>query len=811
MIRYGLYTVISVLLMTSLSAQKAFLEGQVSCDGENSIATIVINGGEQTIYSDEEGRYKVDNLNVGKIEVTIFSFGYNSYADSIFLNPGKNALSVDLLPRSEELDEMVVNGEEQNGFSITRLRSIEGTSVYAGKKNEVIELSEVSGNTSNNNSREIFAKIPGLNIWESDDAGIQLGIGARGLSPKRTESFNVRQNGYDISADALGYPESYYTPAADALESIQIVRGAASLQYGSQFGGLLNFVMKKPSEEKLHFTTKNTYGAYNQFTSYNSVSGSVNRFSYFAYFQYKRGDGWRPNSHYDQTMGFANLNYHFSENMKISLDYTSMQYYAQQPGGLTDNMFEQDPTQSIRERNWFKVNWNLLALRWQWDITPSLSWSARAFGLKAGRQALGYLGRIDRVDPMQERNLISGDFTNSGVETRVLKRYKLGSNKSGAFLIGGRYYMGLTNNKQGYASDGSDPDFRFINQNEQPLLSDFDFPSQNLALFSENVFFLSDKWTVVPGARFEFIDTKSEGSYLYEVRHPLTNEVLVSDVLNDDNSRTRSFFLMGLGTHYKLLEDQLEIYANFSQNYRAINFSDIRINNPNFRVDPDIQDEDGFNTDIGVRGSFKKLLTYDVSLFLLKYNNRIGEIIQQDTTKWTVYRYRTNISDARNYGVEAFVELDWLQLNAKENRDASLKTFVNFSLIDARYINSSNTAVLNNKVEMVAPLTLRAGLNYSFKDFQVAFQVSYVEEHYTDATNAESTTDAIYGVIPAYFVADISTSYKIKDWVSVSGGVNNLTNSSYFTRRAVGYPGPGIIPAMPISGYVSLRFDLKYR
>lgn len=809
MIYRQLHIILLSFLTFTIQAQNASLNGSVSCENDKeSLVTIVLNDGEQTVYSDQNGYYEVDGLSVGKIKITFFCQGYNSFTDSLFINPGVNLFSIDLQPRSEELEMMVVEDKNGSQFSISRLRAIEGTEVYAGKKNEVIQLSKVQGNTANNNSREIFAKVPGLNIWESDDAGIQLGIGARGLSPKRTESFNVRQNGYDISADALGYPESYYTPAGDALEAIQIVRGAASLQYGSQFGGLLNFIMKKPSKEKVHFTTKNTYGAYQQLTSYNSLSGTVGRFSYFSYYQYKQGYGWRPNSNYKQHQGFANVNYMITEKMKISLDYTTMSYNAQQPGGLTDAMFNSDPSQSIRDRNWFKVDWNLLALRWQWDINPSSSWSARAFALKAGRQALGYLGRIDRVDPMKERDLIRGDFSNQGMETRFLKRYELGNKSAGAFLIGGRYYSGETQNKQGLANDGQGPDFNFLNEQETPLFSDFSFPSQNVALFTENVFFINDAWTVIPGARWEYINTQSEGDYLYQVKHPLTNEVLVSDILSDKNRSERSFFLMGLGTNYKIKGDSMELYANFSQNYRAINFNDIRINNPNFRVDPNIQDESGFNVDLGWRGQWSNILTYDVSIFLLKYNDRIGEVIQQDTTNWTVYRYRTNISDARNYGVEAFVEWDWLQL-FKPNSKSALKTFLNFSYIDARYINSENTAVSGRRVEMVAPLTLRTGISFEKDKFRAAYQLSYVAEHFSDATNALSTTDAIYGVIPSYLVMDVSFRYQIQKWVGLSGGVNNLTNTSYYTRRAVGYPGPGIIPAMPISGYVSLQFDLR--
>ena len=115
-------------------------------------------------------------------------------------------------------------------MGLTKLRAVEGMAIYEGKKSEVVQLDAITANVATNNARQVFARVAGLNIWESDGAGLQLGIGGRGLSPNRTSNFNTRQNGYDMSADALGYPESYYTPPTEALSRIEVVRGAASLQ-----------------------------------------------------------------------------------------------------------------------------------------------------------------------------------------------------------------------------------------------------------------------------------------------------------------------------------------------------------------------------------------------------------------------------------------------------------------------------------------------------------------------------------------------------------------------------------------------------
>ena len=133
---------------------------------------------------------------------------------------------------------------EEEDFNIRKLRAIEGIMITQGKKTEAIKLEKLDANKATNQSRQIYAKIPGLNIWESDGAGIQIGLGGRGLNPSRNSNFNTRQNGYDISADALGYPESYYSPPSEAIDEIHMIRGAASLQFGPQFGGLINFKLK---------------------------------------------------------------------------------------------------------------------------------------------------------------------------------------------------------------------------------------------------------------------------------------------------------------------------------------------------------------------------------------------------------------------------------------------------------------------------------------------------------------------------------------------------------------------------------------
>ena len=66
------------------------------------------------------------------------------------------------------------------------LPEIVGVNINAGKKNSLIVVDNVNGNIVTNTMRQVVAKIPGIQIWESDGSGIQIGIAARGLSPNRS-------------------------------------------------------------------------------------------------------------------------------------------------------------------------------------------------------------------------------------------------------------------------------------------------------------------------------------------------------------------------------------------------------------------------------------------------------------------------------------------------------------------------------------------------------------------------------------------------------------------------------------------------
>ena len=790
--------------LPAVSQRITTLNGVVVSQNNQAVDEVVIYVKNSTTFviTDEQGKF---TLQLPASDYTLSLQSLNIIPVEIPIKlVNDTTIQLKVVLKLNSIEEVVIQANE-DPFGIRKLRPTEGGGLYEGKKTEVIDVEKLIGNKASNNARQAFSKIPSLNIWESDNAGLQLDIGGRGLSPKRTSNFNTRQNGYDISADALGYPESYYTPPLQAVQQIEVVRGAGALQYGSQFGGLVNFKMRKGSTKKrFNFETENTYGANNFFNTFNSFHGQVKKLNYYSYVQYKRGDGWRVNSNFEQVGAFVGLEYAFSNRLKIGFEYTNMHYLSQQAGGLTDAAFKIDPKSSNRERNWFRVNWNLAALQLEYQISENAKLYSRTFGLLANRTSLGVQETPDVDDPLSNRDLIDGSFKNIGNETRFVYQYEGIKGLQNTLLVGTRLYRGLTNFSQGFGTTGSVADFTAVDTSFlDRRRSDFEFPNLNAAVFIEKIVKLNSTLSLIPGIRYEHIETQSQGYFTSSVRINSFGDFI--EERNTDSAKTnRNILLYGLGIS-KQLGKKYKLYANATANYRAINFTDVQIQTNTQVVDPNIKDESGYNFDLGIRKMDFTPFFVEASLFYTLYENRIGQVIDDGL------RLRTNIGSATIFGFELYFEVDVLKaMKKKSSHKASV--FFNGSVNRGVYSEINDRALVGvragNKLEDLPQYNIKSGITYGYKKFSSTLQSTFIGQQFSDAANTEDAFKGVFGPIPAYTVFDLSANYKVSEKFSLASSINNLTNNYYFTRRATGYPGPGIIPALGRTWNLTLKLKL---
>jgi Fe(3+) dicitrate transport protein len=276
-------------------------------------------------------------------------------------------------------------------------------------------------------------------------------------------------------------------------------------------------------------------------------------------------------------------------------------------------------------------------------------------------------------------------------------------------------------------------------------------------------------------------------------------------------TRTRNFLLFGAGAEYQITP-RTEFYANFSEAYRPVLISDLTPPATTDVIDPNLKDAKGYNIDFGYRGKVGNYLNFDIDYFFLNYDDRIGTITQGSAGVFN--QFRTNLGRSVSQGFEAYIEFDALTALLNNANYGSLSLFTSLAYIEATYRDFPITSVVNGqitsnnlagkRVENAPRYINRYGATYDKNSFSITWQLSTIGKSYADATNTKlPNAAATTGLIPSYQVQDLSASYKFLKHYNLKAGVNNLTNRNYFTRRAGGYPGPGLMPADGRTFYIS--------
>ncbi len=698
---------------------------------------------------------------------------------------------------SKNLPEITIVGRGSRS-DYQQMPEIVGTNIYAGKKNALIVLDNVKGNVVTNTMRQVLAKVPGIHIWESDPSGIQIGIAARGLSPNRSWEFNVRQNGYDIAADPFGYPEAYYNPQLQAVQRIEVVRGQGSLQYGPQFGGLVNYILRNGSEidKPFQIETQQTIGSKGLLNSYNAIGGNTAKVNYYSFFDHRNGDGWRQNSRYYTNAVFGTVTYKITSKFSLTAELMHQHVRSQQAGGLPDSLVYADAQKSFRSRNWFDITWTMPALMANFAINDHTRWNTKLFATIGDRNSVGFTASITTKDSINtatkeynNRVLNADKYRNYALESRIITDYYLGKMKNS--LSGGiRLYTGTTTRvADGKGTTGTDYNMTVIGNYPR----DIAFTSHNVAVFVENIFRISDKFLVIPGVRYEWLEGAAGGRIGYAPNGGAAIKL-------QEVKRSRSFVLAGLGTEYHLTKST-EIYANYSQAYRPIQFANLQAPPTTDVVDPNLKDAKGYNIDLGYRGKVSNFLQFDISGFYLQYNNRVGTI----TPTGTNYRLITNVGNSSSKGFEGYAEIDLVKAFTKSIK-TTLSIFGSYGYTNATYSGDHKDAQTKGKKAENAPTNIvRFGITAGYKTVSLTAQINYVDKAYSDANNTiKPTANGQTGLIPSYSVTDLTLTYLHSKKFNIKAGFNNIFDKRYFTRRAGGYPGPGALPGDGRTLFVSV-------
>ena len=665
----------------------------------------------------------------------------------------------------------------------SKLSDVEGTYIIGGRKSEVIPVHELSANLAEKTGRQIFAKIPGAFIYDMDGSGNQINFATRGLDPHRSWEYNVRQNGIMINSDIYGYPASHYSPPMEAIRNIEIVRGTASLQYGAEFGGMINYVLKTPdTTRKITFESINSAGSFGLLSSYNSVGGKIGKLTYFSYYHRRVSDGYRTNANSDAQGQFVGFQYEFSEKLTIRAETGRSQYLYQIPGPLTDSMFYDNPRQSTRTRNYFSPDIYVPSVVLHWTPNANTQLEGKLSGVFGKRNSVefeGFADRNDTIDPLTDQyknRVVNIDkFNSKTAELRLIHHYHLGNIKNVLSASTSYFHNDMQRMQQGKGTTGSDYDISISGNWGR----DLEYLTRSVAFTLENLTYITPSFSVSPGFRYENGKTDMTGTISYLDPSEIPNRI------------KHNIPLLGINAQLKI-DDNNRIYGGISQAYRPVLFKDIIPASTLERANKDLKDASGYNAELGVNGRLHDILKYEVTLFRVVYKNRLGNLIL--TEDGNSYIFKTNIGASETNGIEFFAEIMPVQ-----TKTTFVSLFSSTSIMNAKYRNAfiavgnENKDISGNEVESVPGIISRNGLNLSYKTIRIALLYSFVSQTFSDPTNVEiPTANGARGIVPSYGVIDMNCSFRLPRYVVIRAGVNNLLNKQYFTKRPLFYPGPGV-------------------
>lgn len=753
--------------------------------------------------------------------------GQNVTPDGMALPASNNFQNVALVAQTTtaEAEGVIVTGAfDVKPPDYPALPEVEGTKINSGKKTSFVKPEEFPTIT-NNDYREATATIPGILVSEEPSSPI-INFGYRGLDSQRSEFMQILKDGVSIKNEQFGFPETHYTPILDAVERIEFIRGGASLQYGPQPGGALNFVMKMPRRDApFHFVEKNAFGSDQFYSNYTALDGTIGPFGYYGYYDHREREGFREsNSDYEVDAGSARAVWDITSDSRFILTFDAYEEEHGEPGGLRRSgdpdgdvgpegsiprFYDDDRNATSRLFDRFRLSRYYGVLDYQKVFSERTELDLKAFG--------GYLERWSKrqrgggegfqPDPLATgaagTNDIQARFDwTEGAEARLRHDYNL-LNDVSTFAGGLYFYHALQHrdDRRGSTPNAEDGLLRRSNFGE----------TYNGSIFAENRFHFG-RLSITPGMRLEFFgQSLDEDVNITKTDVPLGHR--------DDFSFVPLF---GIGASYVLVEGEdilaagpiaggkgaetkkevlpivigkapprLEIYSNFSQAYRPRTYGELVATSATGFANPNLEEGHSLQGELGLRGKPLPYLDFDLSGFWFNFEDQIAE----------VGNTFLNAGDARYLGFEAAVEFDILGAinGGTPSPWGQLNLYGNVTVLDAEFTKGSPDAFVEGNIPAYAPdYQFKTGAIYNWKEtVKVSMLGTMVGDHFSNADNG------FQHFIPAYNVWDLTA--EVKFWngrVGVFAGIKNLFDEDYWAEVR----DEGIVPAYRRNYYGGIEF-----
>ena len=660
-------------------------------------------------------------------------------------------------------------------------------------------------------ANEVFRKVAGVHVVDEEGAGMRINIGIRGLDPDRSRGVLVLEDGIPVALNPYGEPEMYYSPVIDRMSGVEVLKGSGQIIYGPQtIGGVVNYITANPTQNesgKLKLMI-GSGGLTNALLSYSNTYKNTGITSTLLHKKANR-------------LGYASFGItDFSSKivMKTGLKSSLMAkigVYNELSNstyiGLTQSMYDKgdddfvlmapDDQLSIKRLSAsishvyeksaaFKINTSVygysISRDWQRQDFSSSKTTSNKTGVIWGDTSIAG-SAIYMRNQNAHRNR---SFEVLGAESKLTYKYTLKSIKnelqSGVRYLYERAYEQRINGKKADALSGD-------------LVEDEIRTGLAFSAYAQNQSAISKKLSLTLGLRLE--------QYNYQ-RQILRNTFTINSVAKvlDTNLISENSILNlipGIGANY-IINRNFSIFTGVHKGYAPPRIKDAISNSGEVYQ---LNAEESWNYELGLRGKLNSFLTYELCAYRLDFSN---QIIPVSESSGGTGAGLVNGGATLNQGFEGAFKWhisQWLKTSTKIALTGNF-TFTDARFNDDRFISSgSNKVNVKNNYTPYAPKYFHnAGLNIEHpKGFGCNLNANFVGEQFTDALNTITpSADGRNGLIKAYKVMDAGVYARfLKDKLYANFTVKNILNERYITSKRP----QGIRVGLPRYFTFSIQYD----
>nr|WP_306218954.1 TonB-dependent receptor [Pseudomonas sp. Pse1] len=625
---------------------------------------------------------------------------------------------------------------------------------------------------------DVLKRVPGVQVQDANGTGgsdISLNVGVRGLTSRLSPRATVLIDGVPAAFAPYGQPQLSMAPISSGnLDSIDVVRGAGSVRYGPQnVGGVINFVTRAIPEKttgEIGSTLETSQrGGWKHIDTAFLGGTADNGLGMALLYSGVNGNGYRESNN-GNDIDDVILKTHWAPTDvdDFSLNFHYYDAKADMPGGLTQQQYDENPYQSVRDYDNFSGRRKDVSFKW-----------ARVIDDRTQAEVLTYYSdsfRGSTIAARDQKTLSSYPRTyyTFGIEPRVSHVFDVGPS-SQEVSVGYRYL------KEGMHEQAS----RVALVNNQPVqtpTSDGHVYQDRTGGTEANAFYVDNKidignWTVTPGIRFEDIRTEWHDRPVLDTAGKPVQEKRRSIDSHEP--------LPALSVMYHLT-DAWKLFANYETSFGALQYFQLGQGGAGDETASGLNPEKAKTYEIGTRFN-DDAWGGEVTLFYIDFDEELQYI--SNDVGWT------NLGATTHQGVEASVHYDMAALDPRLDGLTANAGLTYTRAVYEGEIPGFKGRDLPFYSRQVATMGLRYDVNrwtYNVDAFAQSKQRSpgtgvNADGSFNGDYITEGTADGQYGDIPGYVLWNVRAGYDFGAQLSnlkLGAGVKNVFDKQYFTRSS---------------------------